>query len=98
MDTLRRLALLVLFCVSAAGCFRNLNEADLSDSGIKARIEQTLASQQDLDLRYVTIDVHSGVVTVSGLVNTPGERQLIGRLVRHIRGVDQLMLNLVVQE
>ena len=47
MDTLRRLALLVLFCVSAAGCFRNLNEADLSDSGIKARIEQSLASQQD---------------------------------------------------
>ena len=46
----------------------------------------------------MTIDVHSGVVTISGLVNTPGERQLIGRLVRHIRGVDQLMLNLVVQE
>ena len=98
MDTLRRLALLALFCAGASGCFRNLNEADLSDSGIKARIEQSLASQQDLDLRYVTIDVHSGVVTISGLVNTPGERQLIGRLVRHIRGVDQLMLNLVVQE
>lgn len=98
MDNPRRLALLVLLCGAASGCFKNLNEADLSDSGIKARIESALATEQELDLRFVTIDVHSGVVTVSGLVNTPRERQLIGRLVRNLRGVDQLMLNLVVQE
>lgn len=82
-----------------SGCFgNNLNEADLSDPGIKARIETEFQAQPDLDLRYVTLDVHDRVVTVSGLINSFADKQTVYRIVQRTKGVEQVIINLVTQE
>jgi osmotically-inducible protein OsmY len=98
MKTPARAWVLPLAALLLGGCLGSLNETDLSDPGIKARIETELQAQPDLDLKYVTIDVNDGVVTVSGLVNSFAEKQVISRVIRRTRGVEQLLLNVVTQE
>lgn len=88
----------LLAALLLAGCLGGARQVELSDAAIKARIETELQAQSDLNLQYVTIDVNDGVVTVSGLVGTFAEKQVIGRVIRRIRGVDQLLLNVVTQE
>ncbi len=83
---------------AALGACRTMQPLDMSDSGIKARIEANLAAQRDLDLRYVTLDVHSRVATVSGLVNSWDEQRLVSRIVQSTKGVDQAVINLVTRE
>ena len=71
---------------------------DNSDPAIKARIETQLHSQPDLDLRYVNVDVNSGVVTLSGMVSSIKDRNLIDNIARRTSGVDQVAVNLIVPE
>lgn len=82
----------------ACACIKPLTEAELSDPGIKARVESALREQKNLDLRYIDIDVHQGIVTVSGMADSNEARRLIERLVRRIRGVEQAIVNVAVSE
>jgi len=93
-------SLLFLFAASLtlAGCLADQQALDMTDPGVKARIEAGLKAQPDLDLRYVTLDVHQGVVTVSGMVVNWDDEKLIERVVKRTRGVDQAIFNLVTQE
>lgn len=87
------LAALCAFLLS--GCAAT-QQAELTDPEIKASIETALKSEPDLDLKYVTIDVHQKAVTVSGLVNDYNDRSRLNRIVRGVPGVDQVILNVVV--
>ncbi len=93
-----RLALAGLLALCLGGCLRRGVAEDLSDPVLKARLESRLKSEPDLDVRYVSLDVHTGVVTVSGLVNTQREKQAITRIVRSEKGVEQALVNVLVQE
>jgi len=93
----RLLAAAVLASV-LSGCLRNMDPVDMTNAGIKARIESELRGQTNLDLRYVTLDVDNGVVTVSGMVNSFREKDLLYRIARRVRGVDQVIDNIIVQE
>lgn len=73
-------------------------KADMSDPAIKARIEAVLHGRKDLDLRYVTIDVNTRVATLSGIVPSGEQLLIIRRLASKIRGVNQILNNLVIQE
>ena len=75
-----------------------LSEADLSDSGIRARLEATLKNHREIDMRYVTMDIHARIVTFSGIIRTPEEKQLIRTLAEETKGVDQFIVNLVVKD
>ena len=79
-------------------CFPDLHEVDFSDPGIKAHVEANLHARPELNLRYVTVDVHSHIVTLSGLVGSRDEKELIDRIARQTKGVDQLVSNLAIQE
>lgn len=82
-----------------SGCVKNLiSEVDRSDPAIKARLEAALREDKSLDLRYVLVDVHSRIVTISGLTSTQQDRSSITRIAHTIAGVEQLVINLVVQE
>lgn len=84
---------------AAVGCAPpQLSDADLSDPGIKARLESELRQQKDLDLRYVNIDVNNKTVNVSGIVNSWDQKLKIERIVRGLTGVEQSLVNVVVQE
>ncbi len=90
------LGLLLLLAVAA--CTRNVQPEDDSDPAIKARVEIALHGRKDIDSRYISLDVASGVVTISGVVPAPEQIRLIERVVKRTPGVDQVMNNVVVQE
>lgn len=84
--------------LSLGGCFHNLSEAELADPAVKARVETRLHAEKGLNLRYVDIDVHSRIVTISGIVDSREERDLIRQVVQRTPGVEQAMINLLIQE
>lgn len=84
--------------LTVAACTRSVQDEDLSDPAVKAHIQAQLHGMADLDMRYVTVDVNSGVVTVSGLVPTREQQRIIGQIVGRTRGVEQVLNNLVIQE
>ncbi len=97
---MRRL-LLVLVAALAFGssaCRSLGNTDDLSDQATKARIEALLRGRRDLDLKYVTVDVNAGAATLSGIVPNVDQLRIIRRLAAGVRGVDQVLNNLIIQE
>jgi osmotically-inducible protein OsmY len=80
------------------GCMRNVQPVDLSDAAIKARIVTALRSQPGLDLRYLSIDVDTGVVTLSGTLKNRREEDLVTRIARRTKGVDQVLVNILLPE
>jgi osmotically-inducible protein OsmY len=92
-------ALLLLFLAAVgAGCAHQTQAVNDSDPAIRARIEAQLRGRSDLDVRYVSIDVEHGVVTISGIVSSSEDIRTIDKLIKRTHGVDQLLNNLVVQE
>lgn len=91
-------AVLVAALAALAACATVDQEVDVSDAGIKARIELALRGRKDIDARYVSVDVEHGVVTLSGLVPAPEMRRAIDRIVKRMKGVDTVLDNLLVQD
>lgn len=89
-------ALVTLLLLSA--CRGEVQPVDVSDAGIKARIEAQLRGRKDLDVRYVTVDVVDGAVTVSGMVPTRTQLREIDHLVKRTKGVEAALINLVLDE
>ncbi|MBI3289572.1 MAG: BON domain-containing protein [Elusimicrobia bacterium] len=92
------LVLLAAWSLSASACRSAQVDEDLSDSATKARVEAVLRGRKDLDLTYVTVDVTMGVATLSGIVPSPEQLRVIRKLAATVRGVDQVLNNLVIQE
>jgi osmotically-inducible protein OsmY len=94
-----QLAALLCLALAATGCGgHRLTEAELSDPGIKARVEERLKADRTLDLRYVTIDVHDAVVTISGTVPSWENKRDVELTAARVRGVDQVLCNLIIAE
>ncbi|MDD5629227.1 MAG: BON domain-containing protein [Elusimicrobia bacterium] len=87
-----------VLALGLGACLRNVEPVDLSDAAIKARIETALRSQPNLDLRYLTIDVDTGVVTLSGVLKDRREQDLVSRIARRTKGVDQVLVNIFIPE
>ena len=96
----RRLLLTLLAAVlfSSSACRSFKQEVDLSDQAVKVRIQSLLRGRRDLDLKYVTVDVNTGVATISGIVPNSDQARVIRRLAAGVQGVEQVLNNLVVQE
>jgi len=92
------LALLAALALGSSACRTAAFEEDLSDQAVQVRIEALLRGRQDLDLKYVTVDVNDGVATVSGIVPNGEQLRAIRRIAAGVRGVDQVLNNLVIQE
>ena len=88
---------LVLLSLGACRSLQ-LSEAELSDPGIQARLDERLKADRSLDLRYVTTEVHDKVVTISGTVPSWENKRDIERTARRLEGVDQVLCNLVINE
>lgn len=58
-----------------------------SDMSIKTEIGQLLAGYEKLADREIQVDVHDGVVTLSGNVDSPYEQQTAESVVRNVIGV-----------
>lgn len=92
------LALVAALTLGSSACRTLAQEEDLSDQATKARLEAVLRGRRDLDLKYVTVDVNAGAATISGLVPNSDQLRIIRRLAASVRGVDQVLNNLIIQE
>ena len=88
----------LILASSLSSCRGTVQAVDLSDAAVKSRLESALKSQIGLNLRSVTLDVTDGVATISGMVETRKEKNLIEDIARETKGVDQVMVNLFVPE
>lgn len=97
---MRRLlqALSVALIVGSSACVSTRQKDDLSDPATKVRIEALLRGRRDLDLKYVTVNVDAGVVTLSGIVPNSDQLRIIRRLASGVNGVEQVLNNLLIQE
>jgi osmotically-inducible protein OsmY len=87
-----------VLCVGSSACRTVSQDEDLSDQATKARVEALLRGRRDLDLKYVTVDVNAGAATLSGIVPNGEQLRIIRRLAAGVRGVDQVLNNLIIQE
>jgi osmotically-inducible protein OsmY len=84
--------------MALSACRGEVQPVDTSDPGIKARIEAKLRGRPDLDIRYITVDVVDGAVTVTGIVPTRTQIREIDHLVKRTKGVEAALINLVLNE
>ena len=92
------LGAVLLLALAAGACTRNVQPEDDSDPAVKARVETALRGRKDIEIRFITLDVVNGLVTVSGVVPAPDQIRLIQRIVQRVPGVEQVMNNVVAQE
>ena len=92
------LACLFLAAVGATACRARLTAAELADPAITARVKATLDGHPELDIRYLDLNTHMRIVTVSGMVESRDSKQRIADLVRRVAGVRQVVVNLAIQE
>jgi osmotically-inducible protein OsmY len=91
-------ALIAASVLSLSACRTGKQALDLSDQASKARLLSHLRARPDIDLKYVTVDVNAGVATLSGIVPNGEQLRSIRRIASGVRGVEQVLNNLVIQE
>jgi len=67
-----------------------------NNAQLAGRVRLSLSQTKDVDISRVEIFAEAGVVTLKGEVKTASERPLMVRLVREIKGVNQVINKLVV--
>jgi osmotically-inducible protein OsmY len=99
MRPVKALLALAALVAALAGCFPPaLTEAEMTDPGIKSRLEQHLRAHRELDLSKLSIDVHSKIVTITGVVPTWQDKKTIEKTVAETAGIDQSIINIIVPE
>lgn len=93
-------AVLALFVALPAlyACRTKMTAAELADPAITARVKAVLDGHPELDIRYLDLNTHMRIVTLSGMVESRDSKQRITDLVRRVAGVRQVVVNLAVQE
>ena len=89
---------MLILALAAVACTHQVQEMDDSDPAVKARIEASLRGSKEIDIRYVTVDVERGTVTISGLVTSIDQIRAISQIIKRVHGVDTVLNNLAVQE
>lgn len=98
-NTLLCAAVFILSLASSGlGCRARLTPAEMTDPAITARVKAALAAHPELDIRYLQINTHMRIVTISGLIDSFEAKQRVETYVRNVGGVRQVVANLAVQE
>ena len=84
-------------CLLGLGCAHGLPGAEASDPVICARVKAALKADPGIDVRFLDVNSHMGIVTLSGIVDSSATRRKINRIVDAIPGVKQVILNLVAE-
>ena len=93
-----RILLTLALAAAFTACGPSLRNMDLSDAGITARVRGELKAHEEINVQYMDVNTHMRVVTLSGIVGSYEEKRQIGNVVRRVKGVRAVMINLVIQE
>jgi osmotically-inducible protein OsmY len=84
--------LLVVFVLASFGC----RSQTASDSTITAKIKSQMATDANTSATRVSVETNRGVVTLSGSVPTPGERDRAEQIAKNTEGVKRVINNVTV--
>jgi len=73
-------SLTLALCLAAAGCAR-------TDAGLAAKVKTKLAADETVKASSIDVEAHQGVVTLTGNVNSPAEKDQAIALARNTEGV-----------
>jgi osmotically-inducible protein OsmY len=90
---------IALFAASlSTGCVQHLAQLDMSDAGIRARVQTELKTHPELETSLLQVNVHVRIVYLSGIVRSYRMRRRIGETIRRVPGVQQVVNNLVITD
>ena len=88
-------AMLMPFVLVACG--KSVSET-IDDASITTRVKTALLNDLELGVRRIDVDTAKGVVTLSGVVDTPAERDKAIEIVRKLDGVRDVKSTLEVRQ
>jgi osmotically-inducible protein OsmY len=88
----------LLIAFAFFGCAQLRFNAPPNDAALKASIVSALQAQRGLDIAQVNVNVNSGIVIVSGLVDSLREEKLLKKIIYQIPGVNEPAFNLAIKE
>ena len=95
--TLILLAITLVAPLLLSACGKSVG-ATVDDSTITTRVKTSLLNDPDVGVLRIDVDTFKGVVTLSGAVKTPVERDKAMALARKITGVTDVKSTLQIQQ
>ncbi len=89
------LALTLLAPLTLGACGKSVGET-IDDATITARVKTTLLNDPDVAGMRIDVDTFKGVVTLSGAVKSPAERDKAVAVARRVGGVREVKSTLQV--
>jgi osmotically-inducible protein OsmY len=96
----RKLAILSAFLVILAigcGSINRATPSSMDDTAMKADVKGKIAEVYPKETFEIGVTVNSGVVTLSGDVNTSEQRSRIGDAARSVNGVKSVINNIHIK-
>jgi osmotically-inducible protein OsmY len=93
--TIILLALTLLAPLTLGACGKSVGET-IDDATITARVKTTLLNDPDVAGMRIDVDTFKGVVTLSGAVKSPAERDKAVAVARRVGGVREVKSTLQV--
>ena len=90
------LVLAVIAPLLLAACGKTVGET-IDDATITTRVKTALLNDPDVGGMRIDVDTFKGVVTLSGAVKSPGERDKAVAIARKITGVTDVKSTLQIQ-
>jgi osmotically-inducible protein OsmY len=93
----RRLSILVAFLMvffAACGSINRLTPKSMDDTAMKTDVKGKILETDPGKVFDIGVDVHSGVVTLNGTVNTADERRKIVDAANSVHGVKRVIDNI----
>jgi hyperosmotically inducible protein len=84
--------------VAFAGCAGNQNASSsgqyLDDKALQLQVRDALENNPGYIFNEVNVDIHSGAVQLSGLVDTSGQKSRAGEIAKNVQGVTTVKNNI----
>jgi len=96
----RKLAALTVFLMIfslACGSINRVTPSSMDDTAMKTDVKGKILATDPGKTFDIGVDVHSGVVTLNGKVNTAAERQQIYDAANSVHGVKQVINNIQIK-
>jgi hyperosmotically inducible protein len=89
------LAALLAALPPAWGCGKSVQQ-NMDDSGLSTRVRTALLNAPDISANDIVVSSQGGVITLSGSVRTPEERERAVAIARQVNGVSDVTANVRV--
>jgi len=96
----RKVTVLALFLVilsMACGSINRATPSSMDDTAMKTDVKGKILATDPGKTFDIGVEVHDGVVTLKGLVNTNAERQAIVDAANSVHGVKQVINNIQIK-